>query len=56
MGSGNYKGVKAGAIASGFFVAASSFLVLYLVAALLVARVIASMARALDDDCTLFGQ
>ena len=32
MASGNYKGVTAGAIASGLFVAATSFLVLYLVA------------------------
>ena len=29
MASGSYKGVKAGAVASGFFVAATSFLVLY---------------------------
>lgn len=32
MASGSYKGAKAGAIASGFFVAATSFLALYLVA------------------------
>jgi hypothetical protein len=30
MQGGGYKGVRAGAIASGFFVAGSSFLVLYL--------------------------
>jgi hypothetical protein len=32
MASGSYKGAKAGAIASGFFVAATAFLVLYFVA------------------------
>jgi len=32
MASGSYKGVKAGAIASGFFVSATTFLVLYFVA------------------------
>lgn len=31
MTQSNYKGVKAGAIASGFFVAATAFLVLYFV-------------------------
>jgi hypothetical protein len=36
MASGNYKGLKAGAVASGFFVAATSFLVLYFVAVLFV--------------------
>lgn len=36
MALGSYKGVKAGAIASGFFVAATSFLALYFVAVFLV--------------------
>ncbi|PZU06246.1 MAG: hypothetical protein DI605_19695 [Sphingomonas sp.] len=36
MVSGNYKGVKAGAIASGFFVAATSFLMFYFIAVFLV--------------------
>lgn len=36
MTSNGYKGVKAGAIASGFFVAATSYLVLYFVAVFVV--------------------
>jgi hypothetical protein len=47
MGSGNYKGVKAGAIASGFFVAATSFLVLFFIA---VFFVVAPEGRPDDAD------
>ena len=47
MESGNYKGVKAGAIASGFFVTATSFLVLYFVAVLFV---VAPEGRPDDAD------
>ena len=47
MVSRSYKGVKAGAIASGFFVAATTFLVLYFVA---VFFVVAPKGRPDDAD------
>jgi len=47
MKDSSYKGVPAGAIASGFFVAASSFLVLYFIAVIVV---IAPEGRPDDVD------